>query len=313
VRRGNDRVRPQGQLRLEPAGTLLIYLLVLAGFWYAGISQNNSMAYLLCFFLFSIGVVSLLIGYRNVQGLQVRILGGGEGFADAPLPLRLSVANHSPRTTFGIRLDVGQGGVKESFASVEIDELQSDDQQTAETSIRLPRGLHPLHRVEVSSIFPLGLLRWKRVMNPGMELVVYPERCGGEPLPLRDTSGGASHSSVKTTGDDFCGWRDYREGDSSRHVDWKAVARGQPWLVKEFEGDADCEVALEWEQVGVTDQEQRLSQMARWIDECGRRQLAFSLRTPRLSLRRALGESHRREALRHLATWPQINPGDPQR
>ena len=46
--------------------------------------------------------------------------------------------------------------------------------------------------------------------------------------------------------DDFAGFRPYRPGDSPRHLFWKAVARDQALLVKQFGGDRADELWLDW-------------------------------------------------------------------
>ena len=47
--------------------------------------------------------------------------------------------------------------------------------------------------------------------------------------------------------DDFAGLRKYQPGDSLRHVAWKAVARGQAVMTKQFSGLAAGELWLDWD------------------------------------------------------------------
>jgi len=296
------------QLRIEPAGTLLVYLMVLAGFWYAGISQNNSMAYLLFFFLISLGIVALLLGYRNIQGISVRAIGEGEGFADEPLHLRLAIENPGRRPLFGLMVEPLVEEQKGAFIPMELDALDPRDQTLQTTSAALERGVYRLTAIRITSIYPLGLIRWDRRIPVEGTLTIYPRRAGELPLPLVEALGNEGNSAVRTTGDDFRGWRGYRLGDSSRHIDWKAVARGQPWMVKEFEGESDCEVEIEWAIPEIRDVEARLSQIALWIDQCKARGIAFGLTLPEKRFERKSGEAHGRETLRALARW-DASPG----
>ncbi len=295
--------------RMRPAGSLLVYLLVLLGFWYAGASQQNSVAYLFCFFLASIGVVSLIVGYRNVSAVTVRCCGVSEGHADEPLQLRLAVGNGSSRGSFGIHLRPLAEVAPGAFVQLELDQLPVGEQAVHVTTGMLPRGRHVIGELLVSSIYPLGLVRWERRLRRAQPVLVYPARSGKQPLPVVPSVSGEGQGKVRSTGDDFAGWRSYRDGDSGRHVDWKAVARGQPWLVKEFEGEANNEVVLDWARVTVVEEEAKLRQVAAWVDECERRGLAFALRVPGIDLPAGMGtsagEAHRRAALRALALWPQ--------
>lgn len=293
--------------RVKPAGTLLVYFLVLAGFWYAGVSQQNNVAYLLCFFLVSIGVVSLLLGYRNIRSVTVRTCGACEGYADEPVNIRLPVGNASRRPLFGIHLRPVAPVAPDAFVDLELDELPPGEQAVHCTSASLPRGRHWIDELVVSSIYPLGLMRWERRFTWEEEVLVYPAREGEEPMPLVPARSGEGHGTVQATGDDFGGWRTYREGDSGRHVDWKAVARGQPWLVKEFEGESDNDVILDWELIRAPAPEEKLQQLAAWVDECQRRGFAYALKAPGIELKHGTGEAHLLAALRALAVWPETD------
>ena len=51
-----------------------------------------------------------------------------------------------------------------------------------------------------------------------------------------------THSRPQTElgeGDDFAGVRAYVPGESQRHIDWRAVARGQPLMTKQFAAEAE--------------------------------------------------------------------------
>ena len=46
--------------------------------------------------------------------------------------------------------------------------------------------------------------------------------------------------------DDFAGLRSYQPGDSLKHVAWKAAARGQPVMTKQFTGLEAGQLWLAW-------------------------------------------------------------------
>ncbi len=303
---------PRSRLRLEPSGALLIYLLVLGGFWYAGVSQNNSMAYLLFFFLISLGGVSVLIGCRTVSRAEVRLAGMQfEGFADEGGEIRLAIGNPSRQPLVGLRVACECESLQDRRAMVataEIPRLAPEEQGVVRVPTRLTRGIHRIRGVVASSIYPLGLFRWTKWMPTDGTVVVYPAREGEAPLPLLAMPAREGHAAVRSGGDDFRGWRVYQEGDSSRHIDWKAVARGQGWLVKEFEGESGGIADLRWATVPGNDCEARLSQLAMWLDLCDRQGWAFRLELEGGQPVEGAGGEEKREALRRLAAWPGESP-----
>lgn len=110
--------------------------------------------------------------------------------------------------------------------------------------LQLPqRGLYRLNRLEMSTQFPFGFVKKKRVLPRSIELTVLPE---SEPpneffemLPLLS---GAFESFYKGSGSDLHSIRDYRTQDSGRFIDWKASAKTGQLMVREFtrEDDRKC-------------------------------------------------------------------------
>src|SRR2546423_8000699 len=58
--------------------------------------------------------------------------------------------------------------------------------------------------------------------------------------------------------------------DSPRHVAWKAVARNEDMLTKQFTGEAAAELWLDWARLPQFNVEQRLSRLAGWVLEAER-------------------------------------------
>jgi uncharacterized protein (DUF58 family) len=103
--------------------------------------------------------------------------------------------------------------------------------------------------------------------------------------------------------DDFVGFRPYRPGDSPRHLFWKAAAREQALLVKQFGGDRADEIWLDWNRLPGLDPEARLSQLCRWILEAHRQQRAYGLRLPGTEIAIAGGGAQRQRCLEALARF----------
>ena len=123
-------------------------------------------------------------------------------------------------------------------------------------------------------------------------------------MPLAPAPARTGRDGTRTEGDDFGGVRAWRTGESQRHIDWKAAARGQPLLIKLWSGDADTTVVLDWDTLGDLPPEARLRQLARWIVQAERGGSQYELRLPGGTLPLARGDAHYHACLRRLAEFP---------
>ena len=104
--------------------------------------------------------------------------------------------------------------------------------------------------------------------------------------------------------DDFAGLRNYQVGDSLRHVAWKAVARGQAVLTKQFSGLAAGELWLDWDAMPTEmHTEARLSRLTRWVLDAARTGQAFGLRLPSRIIPPGVGATHQEQCLTALALF----------
>jgi uncharacterized protein (DUF58 family) len=109
-------------------------------------------------------------------------------------------------------------------------------------------------------------------------------------------------------GDDFAGVRPYVPGESQRHIDWKAVARGQPLMTKQFAAEAEGSVHLDFFAIRFPDVEDRLSQLALWVIEAERARRPYDLSLPGVEIPPAIGQSHFHQCLRALGLFPGGTP-----
>src|SRR2546423_5149044 len=155
------------------------------------------------------------------------------------------------------------------------------------------RGSLPLGRVLLETRFPLGMFRAWSYVEPDARCLVYPkpER---SPLPRPSAEAAAGALRSQSAGnDDFSGLRTYQLSDSPRHVAWKAVARTDDMLTKQFTGEAAAELWLDWRLLPASlGLEQRLSRLAGWVLAAERNGAYYGLRLPGLEIAPAPAESH---------------------
>ena len=274
---------------------------VLAVMWYAGASQNNAAAYLLLFALAAILLVSIPHTALNLSGLKATAESVKPTFAGQEISLPVEVINESRATRYGIAVSL-----PESEAAREmIDELPAG--KAARVMLRFPaerRGEHPIGMLCVATVYPLGFLRARRRFTASQRYLIYPEPAGDSKLPATsEPAAPALPRSDFGEGDEFAGVRAYLPGESQRHVDWKAVARGQPMMTKQFATESHGRLILDFDAVPSSDVEVRLSQLARWIIEAERARRPYGLRLPGTSITPSVGDAHFHRCLRALALF----------
>jgi uncharacterized protein (DUF58 family) len=287
------------RVRLRPNRNCIGLAALVAAMWYAGASQTNGAAYLLCFLIVGVVAVSAVHAWANLCGLRVAcgpippVFAGGE--LRVPVTLHASAA----RGHAGLRVRI-PGGATTALADVRPDRPGHADL----TGPAPTRGRFDEVPVEISSLYPIGFFSASvRVRLPRPHFV-YPRPDGRRPLPPSPAGGRASRHGFQAEGDDFAGVRAYRRGESQRHIDWKAVARGQPMLVKQWAGEAREQLHLDWNDLAGVAPEARLSQLARWLLAAQRLGIRYSLSLPGVALRAGSGEAHLHQGLRALATAP---------
>lgn len=255
-----------------------------AGLAYAGslglmligaINYNLSLGYALIFLLAGLGLVALLHTFRNLVELEISPGRVEPVFAGDTAHFGLQLHNRRKLQRFAIWLNL-QGG-----ASVKSD-LPADT--TTSLSLPLPthrRGWQRPGRVTLETRYPLCLVRGWSYVEPDMRCLVYPRpEAFPPPLPL-SAAGEAGGSRTGQGAEDFFGLRAHQLSDSPRHVAWKAAARGQDLLTKQFSGASTAQVWLDWNDLPPDlDIEARLSRLTRWLIDAHARGLAYGLRLP---------------------------------
>src|SRR5205823_9773567 len=106
---------------------------------------------------------------------------------------------------------------------------------------------YPTGTLNLPSTSPLGFIRVLKKFATLQTYMVYPKPEGDHQLPLSHMrSQDSGLQAVSGEGDDFAGVRAYVTGESQRHIDWKAVARGQPLMTKQFAPEAEGAVYLDF-------------------------------------------------------------------
>jgi len=114
------------------------------------------------------------------------------------------------------------------------------------------RGYYRLGPVGLGSSFPLGLADARQSKNDGVQtLTIYPDIFPIAAMPLSGAPSeihrGGFLLPEGSGSAEFSGMREYRRGDSPRHIHWPTTARMNELIVKEFEplASASLYIALD--------------------------------------------------------------------
>ncbi|MEM7431389.1 MAG: DUF58 domain-containing protein [Pseudomonadota bacterium] len=290
------QLRP-GRVYILPTGVGLIFGLMCFAMLLGSMNYNNNLSFVLTFILSGLGFVSMHQCQRNLVDLELSFAGVEPVFAGQVAQFRVAVSNHSKTARHGIMLYV-DGTVSE------ICDLAPGDSQVLTLPITTTeRGYVSLQRFGIQTVFPFELFRSWAWLHMDLKGLVYPKPANHppEPPPTHTDQGHRQHDARGE--EDFAGLRKFNPGDSPRHVAWKAFARSNQLLSKQFAGADTSSQWFDFDTVPASDLETRLSILTRWITDTDRTRADYGLRVPGVEYPPSHGDAHRRTCLETLALF----------
>ena len=147
--------------------------------WYAGASQSNGAAYLLCFTVIGVTIVSAMHAWANLRGIEI-----------SSGPIRPVFAGDEMRLPLVVRGSLGARA--RGHRSTDSRRTADCDRRAAagRTATNRDRGeggaaadVSPISGVELVSLFPLGFFTASRHVTVHEPHWVYPKPAGALPLP----------------------------------------------------------------------------------------------------------------------------------
>lgn len=298
----NRRIPPARHVTLDqkrifimPSRVGFFFLLCLLVMLLTAINYENNMSYALTFLLATLFIVAILHTYANLAGLSINAVQAKPAFPGQQTEFDLRLERGGERPRFDLRL-----------AWPESSEQRISLVDSGSDTLRFycqvgKRGWYHPGRLLIETTYPLGLLRCWTWVDLDLRAVVYPQ-----PLASPELSGQAGDdaggSALPVAGsDDFDGFRDYRTGDSLRHVHWKGLARGHSLQSKLYAAYAESDRWLDWDAFAGLPTEQRLSHLCYWALDFDSRQEDYGLRLPDTTIAPGHGDKHREQVLSALA------------
>ena len=266
------------------AGFLLggVILLMMIG----ATNYQNNLAFILTFMTASIGLVSILFTFKNLQGLVFK-KGNTESVCVGEL---MSLTIHVKSQHNQVHSTIACGFNKSALQYFDVNSKGGCQIELA--LIPTHRGWFETPRIMATSSFPFGLLKawtWFKFSSP---VLVYPK-----PIKPPGISGMGSGSDEENNhqihgSDDLYGLKSYQPGEPISRIDWKAWAREKGFYSKEFVEYQSQDLYFCWDDFSEYDDELKLSYLCYLVRDASNNNLEFGLSIPGRKIEKNSGQTH---------------------
>ncbi len=291
----------QRRIFILPTRQGYLFGLVLLVLLLASINYALSLGFVLTFLLAAMGAVAMLHTWRNLAHLKLRPGRCDPVFAGDTAHFRVVLESPS-RERFAVAIRRHEG------EPVFVDVRASEHAVAALPAPTTRRGRLRCGRLEIFTRYPVGLFHAWSYFDFGLAAIVYPRPALDAGLPPQQSTAGDDEGIPVPGDEDFGYLRPYRDGDAPKLIAWKALARGEDLLTKEFQATASAELWLDWIDARAPDPEARLSVLAHWVIETERLGQSYGLRLPGVTIPPGRGDVHRARCLEALALHGEV-PG----
>jgi uncharacterized protein (DUF58 family) len=261
------------------------------------LNYGANLGFMLTFLLSGLGIVTMHHCHRNLLGLTLRSSANAPVFAGDPARFQFVLINETDLPRYEICVRSGKN------QSRPVDAAPGTHRTMTLAVPSARRGWMVLPRSAVTTRHPGRLFRAWSPVKIGARCLVYPQPApAGRPLPEHSDSAVAT-GAQRGPGDDFAGLRTAQPQDPPRRIAWKAYARSDEWLLKEFSGTPQVAIVLDWQMLAELDVEDRLSQLTRWCLDAESGQRSFGLSLPDRFIAPDRGQLHLAECLQALALF----------
>lgn len=280
---------------IVPTRVGVIFTLLLIFLLLGSINYTKSLGFMLTFLLASLGIVGMLMTWRNLAGLKVTGTGARPVFAGQNAVFSIQMENRNADCRYAItvcsRIEEG-------------DTVDISPGSLAIARLHLPtskRGFQNAGRIKIMTEFPFGLFVAWTWIDLSMTCLVYPAPVTKAPY-VASTSVRAGEEQAEGVGlEDFAGLRKFQPGDSWRRVSWKAAARLDELYSKEFTGGQHENQWIDWLAIDEPSHERRLSMMVRMVLDAEQSGRHYGLRLPKTEIKPGSGQAHQHQCLKVLA------------
>jgi uncharacterized protein (DUF58 family) len=283
------------RIYILPTGYGLIFAVVLLAMLLGSINYAANLAYAMTFLLAGLFLVILNHCHNNLLRLRLRFAGADPVFAGETALFRIAVGNESSVVRHEIEISTPES----SSLPVTLEPHAFEFTRLRIATKR--RGWLELSRFSVATHYPTSLFRAWAWIHMDAACLVYPQPAR-QSLPLPSAEGGRQRRGMVERDDaDFHGLRAAQMTDSPNRIAWKAYARNDELLVKQFRGSEGDPCMLEWDKVPLADFEERIAMLTRWCLDAHGQSRSFGLVVPGAQIPLGRGKRHLHKCLKVLA------------
>lgn len=284
------------RLYIFPTSFGAFWAMMMMAILLGAMNNGNNAALLFSAMACGMLLLTLLLTHHRLSGMRVLSVHAFPAHEGDPVVVRLAMDHRSKRDRLGINVALGL-----AHTAVNV-----PPHQTVSVDLRvphLPRGVHPMGRLRLYTRRPLNIaLAWTWIW-PDQAFMIYPQLESNAPAPPGRGEEQSADRAART-GIDIHHLRDYRHGDALRDVAWKASAKANKLMTREYETQGGGLRKLHWEDVANLPTEQALSRLATWVVLADQQGLATELSLPTGVIGPAQGPQHRHACLSALAKVP---------
>ncbi|MCB1023372.1 MAG: DUF58 domain-containing protein [Acidobacteria bacterium] len=251
-------------------GAIFFALIVIVAF--AAFNTGNNLLFLVLSFIISALLVSFASGYFCLRKLDVKMRFSETIFAGEMTSIIVGLKNRKRIfPTFSVTAEVRGKERRYSkylreFQKIVSEKLakrisrspivkytldyfvfvpRNDSIENKVSHIFTRRGRFTISDFELSTRFPFGFFRHRRRLPAQKaELIVFPKIRQIEEIFDLPIDSGKSVSAKRGSGQDLFALREYQTTDDVRHIDWKATARANHLVVREFTAEVERHITV---------------------------------------------------------------------
>ena len=201
-----------------------------------GTNVQAGWLFVLCALLLGTAVSGVLLPGRMLRGIHVERRAPGEVVQGEEAFVELIVTNHARGVKLGLTLEDPHVSPTSLYVT---SVLPGERVELVTVRPALKRGVLEGSAVTLRSAAPFGVAERRRTLPVAGSTIVLPAviPLGRLPFLALDSDPERATRSVprRGTGPEFLGIREYRPGDSPRHVHWPSTARTGTVMVRELE------------------------------------------------------------------------------
>jgi len=282
---------------IVPSKAGLIFALLLLTLLIGSINYEKNLGFVLTFLLAGIGSVLLLTSWRNLAGLEIKSSDCSPVFAGEDATFNVQLVNHQLYDRYSIA--IGQGDEQQDVVNC----AANSTQMMAFKRTTSKRGVLDAGRFRLYTEFPSGLFITWTWIDLSMSCLVYPAPDSNTELPIYDHSDNGDNDCAGRGVENFSHLRKYQQGDNLSRVSWKAAAKNDELLSKEFIGSKPVSYWINWQEIPARGTEHRLSIMATLIIHAENHQQHYGIKLPEQQIAPDFGHQHFHRCLSALALY----------